>query len=144
MLGQLQNERPHAKKTGRTHGFLSSRVTTSDDGELLVSEDGDGSVADGACRDTRLPVGLLSGKIQSLGRSTGGKNKPASKVVGVLSVKRVSLTTARKIGIRVGSLESRGVVLLSLSPVLEGSVGQVNLADRLGDDLSTEVLPVRP
>lgn len=97
---------------GEEEGLLSGRVSSSDNGERLVSENGDSTVTDSAGRDTLLPVLVLTGQRESLGRGTSGKNNGVGSV-GLL-------------------------VLIELGPVLEGSLGQIDLGDGLGDDLGAE------
>lgn len=48
-------------------GLLGGGVTTTNDEERLVAEDGDGSVADSAGRDTVLPVLVLAGEVKTAG-----------------------------------------------------------------------------
>ena len=128
----------------RTHGLLSGRVTATDDGELLVAEDRDGAVADGAGRDARLPVGLLAGQIQPLGRGAGGKDE-AKRDQGRSSadLRSRALDAGTSTDSRVSRLECRGVVLLALAPVLERPLRQVDLGNGLGDDLGAEALTDR-
>lgn len=84
---------------GQVHALLARRVTTSDNGQRLVAEDGDRAIADGAGRDTALPVRVLSGEIETAGGGASGDDD--------------------RIG-RLGRL-----VLGALAPVLERSLGQV-------------------
>jgi len=91
------------------------RITTSDDGEGFVPKDGHCTVTYGTGRDAALPISLLAGQIQSFGRSTGGDDDG------------------------IGRLEI-GVLFFPLSPVLERSLREVDLGDRLGDDGRPESL----
>lgn len=61
-----------------TGSLLASAVATTDNGQRLLPEDGNGTVADGASRDTGLPVLLLSREIETLGGSTSSDNDPCT------------------------------------------------------------------
>lgn len=52
---------------GEEGGLLGSGVTTADNVEGLVAEDGHGTVADGAGGDTVLPVLVLAGEVHAAG-----------------------------------------------------------------------------
>lgn len=56
---------PTARKThlGQVLTLLTCRVSSSNDGKGLVPEDGDGSVAHCARRDTALPVRVFSREV---------------------------------------------------------------------------------
>lgn len=100
---------------GQEHGLFGGGVTTTNDVERLVAEDGHSTVADGAGTDTVLPVGLLAGQVQTAGVGTGGDDD----------------------GVRgVGGLVVRAVV--PLSPQLERLLRQVELGDSLGDHLGSK------
>lgn len=98
---------------GQVGRLLRCRVSSSDDGQGFVPEDGDGAITDGTGRDSGLPVGILAGQVQSFGRSTGSDDDG------------------------VGGLEI-GVLLFTLPPVLEGSLREVDLGDGLGNDGGSE------
>ena len=98
-----------------TRSLLGGRISTSDDGQRLVSEDWDGTVADRTGGDTALPVGVLSGEEQSFGRSSRGEDDSVGSHEFVL-------------------------LLLALGPVFEGALGQVDTGDSLGDDVGTKSL----
>lgn len=57
-----------------TSRLLGCTVSTTDDGQRLVSEDGDGTVTDGTSRNTRLPVDILAWQEESLGRSASSED----------------------------------------------------------------------
>lgn len=100
---------------GQEHGLLSSRVTTTNDKEWLVTEDWDGTVADSTGTDTVLPVLLLTGQVQTLSVGTGSHDDG------------------------IGSAGRRGVGAISvLLPDLEWTRREVNSGDGLGDNLSAE------
>lgn len=98
---------------GEVHSLLSSGVATTNDNEVLVAENRNGTIANGAGRDTVLPVLLLPGEMKSAGRGTGGQDDG------------------------VGS-----VVLLGgpLGSVLEGAGREVDLGNGLADNLGAETL----
>ena len=102
---------------GEEHGLLSGGVTTTDNVEGLVAEDGDSTIADSAGTDTVLPVGLLAGQVQAAGV---GASSDDNGVGGA----------------------SRGIIgaVTPLGPHLERALGQVDARDGLGDDLGTEAL----
>lgn len=102
---------------GKEGSLLSGRVTTADDEEGLVSEDGDGTVAHGAGRDTVLPVLVLTGEVEAASRGTGSDDD---------GIGGVSLVGAE------------------LGGVLEGAVGEVEGRDGVGNDLGSEALGLRP
>lgn len=102
---------------GQEHGLLGGRVTTTNDVQGLVAEDGDSTVADSAGADTVLPELLLAGQVEATGIGTGSDDN------GVRSVS----------GLVVGTV-------VPLGPHLEGPLGQIQLGDGLGDDLGTEAL----
>lgn len=102
---------------GQEHGLLGGRVTTTDHVQGLVAENGHGTVADGAGTDTVLPVGLLAGQVQAAGVGASGNDNGVGGASG-----RVVGTVA------------------PLGPHLEGTLGQVDPRDGLGDDLGTEAL----
>ena len=100
-----------------TGSLLSSRVTTANHRQRLVTEDGYGTVADSARRDTALPVRLLALEAEPLRGRTGRDDE------------------------RVGGLGL--LVLLELAPVAERARGEVDLRDGLGDDLRAEAERLR-
>ena len=75
-------------------------------------EDGDRAIADGACGDAALPVGVLALQVQAFCAGTGRDDQG----VGGLGL----------------------LVLLALAPVAEGPLAEIDLGDRLGDDFSAE------
>lgn len=102
---------------GQKHGFLGGRVTTANYVQGLVAEDRHSTVADSAGTDTVLPVGLLAGEVETAGIGAGSND---DSVGGA------------------GRLVIGAVV--PLSPHLEGALREVQLGDRLGDDLGTKAL----
>ena len=54
--------------------LLGRRVTTANNEERLVAEDGDGTVADGAGGDAVLPVLVLAGEVHAAGGGAGGED----------------------------------------------------------------------
>lgn len=114
----LADEDSHAAAIlGQEHGLLGGGITTANDVEGLIAEDGHGTVADGTGTDSVLPVGLLAGQVQTAG-------------IGACS---------NDDGVRgADGLAALGIV--PLGPHLEWSGGQVELRDGLGDDLGAEAL----
>lgn len=99
---------------GKEDGLLGGGVSTTNNGQGLVPEDGHSAVAHSARRDTRLPVGLLAGKTKAFRRGAGGKDD---------GVGGVGLA-----------------FLFALEPVAERSPGEVELGHSLGDYFSAEAL----
>lgn len=102
---------------GQEHGLLGGRVTTTNDVQGLVAEDGHSAVADSACTDTVLPELLLAGQVQATGIGTGSDDNGVRGVSGLV----------------VGTV-------IPFGPHLEWALGQIQLGDGLGDDLGTEAL----
>ena len=102
---------------GEVGRLLRGGVAAADDRERLVAEDGDSTIADGAGRDTALPVGLLALEAETLRRRTGRDDE-----------------RVRGLGL---------LVLLELAPVAERTRGEVDLGDGLGDDLRAEAERLR-
>lgn len=100
---------------GQEHSLLGGGVTTTDDEEGLVAEDGHGTVADSAGADTVLPVLLLTGKVEATSVGAGGDDDGVSSVSGLV-----------------------GGTVTPFRPQLEGSLGKVDLGDGLGDNLRAE------
>lgn len=100
---------------GQEHSLLGGGVTTTDDEEGLVAEDGHGTVADGAGTDTVLPVLLLTGEVEATSVGASGDDDGVSSVSGLV-----------------------GGTVTPFRPQLEGSLGEVDLGDGLGDNLRTE------
>lgn len=100
---------------GEEDGLLSGGITTADDEEGLVAEDGHGTIADSAGADTVLPVYVLTRKVETAGIGTSGNDDSISGA-GRLVVGTV----------------------VPLSPQLEGPLRKVDAGDSLGDDLSSE------
>lgn len=98
---------------GEEGGLLGGRVTTADDEEVLVAEDGNGTVAHGAGRDAVGPVLVLAGEVQATGGGAGGDDDGIGGV---------------------------GLVGAELGRVLEGAAGEVDGGDGVGDDFGAEAL----
>lgn len=107
---------PDAFRNELTSSLFGGRISTSNDGQRLVSKDRYGSVAYRTSRNSTLPISVFSREEQSLCRSSSGNDD------------------------RVGS-HKVGFFLFTLGPVLEGSLSKVDSSDCLGDDLGTESLP---
>lgn len=102
---------------GQEHGLFSGGVTTTNDVQRLVAEDRHSAVADGAGTDTVLPVGLLTGQIQTTGVSASSDNHSIGGTDG---------------------FATGGIV--PLSPHFEGTLGEIQLGDSFSDNLGTEAL----
>lgn len=102
---------------GEEHGLLSGGVTTTNDVEGLVTEDRHGTVTDGTGTDSVLPVGLLTGEVQTAGVGACGNDDGVGGADGLAAL-----------------------VVVPLGPHLEGPGGEVKLGDSLSDDLGTETL----
>jgi len=114
----LANKNGHvATVLGKEHGLLSGGVATTNDVKRLVTEDGHSTVADGTGTDSVLPVGLLTGQVQTAGVGAGGDDHSVGSTDGLAAL---------------------GVV--PLSPHLERTGRKVQLGDGLGDNLGTEAL----
>lgn len=100
---------------GEEHGLLGGGVTTTNDEERLVAEDGHGTIADGAGGDTVLPELFLPGEIETARVGTGGDDDGVGGVGGLV----------------VGAVVVFG-------PEFEGLLRQVQLGDGLCDDFSAE------
>ena len=62
----LPDEHGHvAAVFGQKHGFLRRGVAATDDDEMLVSENGDGAVADSAGADAILPVFVFTEEVEA-------------------------------------------------------------------------------
>lgn len=98
---------------GEESSLLSGRITTADNEERLVAEDGDGPVADSAGGDTVLPVLVLAREVKTAGRGAGGDDNGVG-----------------------------GVCLLGgeLGAVLEGAGGEIEGGDGVGDNFCAEAL----
>lgn len=98
---------------GEESSLLGGRITTADNEERLVAEDGDGSVADSAGGDTVLPVLVLAREVKTAGRGAGGDDDGVG-----------------------------GVCLLGgeLGAVLEGAGGEIEGGDGVGDNFCAEAL----
>lgn len=93
--------------------LLSGGITTANDEEGLVAEDGHGAVADCAGGDAVLPVLVLAGEVEAAGRRAGGDDDGVGRV--------------RLVGVELGR-------------ELEGAGGEVELGDGVGDDFGAEAL----
>lgn len=114
----LANENSHtAAVLGEEHGLLGGGVTTANDVEGFVTEDGNGAVADGTGTDSVLPEGLLAGEVQTAGVGACGNDDGVGGADGLAAL-----------------------VVVPLGPHLEGPGGEVKLGDGLGDDFGTEAL----
>lgn len=102
---------------GEEHGLLGGRVTTTNDNQGLLPEDGGSTITHGACRHTVVPVFVLTGEVQTAGSCAGSEN---DGVGGVLSIR------------------------VPLGRELEGPLGEVQLGDGLADDLGAEALGLLP
>lgn len=98
---------------GEESSLLGGRITTADNEEGLVAEDGDGSVTDSAGGDTILPVLVLTREVETASRGAGGDDNGVG-----------------------------GVCLLGgeLGAVLEGSRGEIEGGDGVGDNFCAEAL----
>ena len=115
------NENSHAAAVlGQEHSLLSGGVTTANDVEGLVAENGHGAVADGTGTDSVLPEGLLAGEVQTAGIGACGNDDGIGSADGLAAL-----------------------VVVPLGPHLEGPGGEVKLGDGLGDDLGAEALGLR-
>lgn len=94
-------------------GLLSSGITTANDKQRLVAEDGHGAVAHGAGGDAVLPVLVLAGEVQTSRRGAG---RDDDGVGGV------------------------GLVRVELCAEGERPLGEVQLGDGVGDDFGAEAL----
>mgnify|MGYP006876458425 FL=1 len=114
----LANENSHAAAVlGQEHGLLGGGVTTANDVQGLVTENGHGTVADGTGADSVLPVGLLAGQVQTAGVGACGNDDGVGGADGLAAF-----------------------VIVPLGPHLEGPGGEVKLGDGLCDDLGAEAL----
>ena len=114
----LADEDGHvATVLGQEHGLLSGGVTTTDNVQGLVTEDGHSAIADSTGADSVLPVGLLAGQVQAAGVGACGDDDGVGGAGGCV----------------IGAIAP-------LSPHLEGSLREVQLGDGLRDDLGAEAL----
>lgn len=112
------NEHGHvAGISGQEHGLFGGRVSATDHDQVLLPEDGGGTVAHGTGRDSVVPVLVLAREVQAAGDRAGGKD---DSVGGVLGVR------------------------VPLGGELEGPLGEVQLGDSLADDLCAEALGLLP
>ncbi|KAH3671846.1 hypothetical protein OGAPHI_000032 [Ogataea philodendri] len=102
---------------GKEQSFFTGRVTSSNDGQRLVSENWNSTVTNGTGRDTLLPVSLFSWQVESLGRGTSGDDDGIG-------------------GDWLG-------VLVELCPELERLGREVHLGNGFGDDFGSESLGLR-
>ncbi|KAL3702793.1 hypothetical protein TMatcc_000105 [Talaromyces marneffei ATCC 18224] len=102
---------------GQEHSFLSSRVTTTNHEQWLVSENRDCAIANSAGRDTVLPVLFLTREIETTGIGACGDDDCVCGVCGFL----------------IGAI---GPFL----PQPEWALAEVDTSDGLSNDLGTESL----
>lgn len=102
---------------GEEHGLLGGGVTTTNNVQGLVTEDGHGTVADGTGADSVLPVGLFTGQVQAASVGAGGDDDSVGCAGGCV----------------VGAVAPLG-------PHLEGPLRKIQLGDCLSDDLRAEAL----
>jgi hypothetical protein len=100
---------------GEEHGLLRGGVAAADDIERLIAEDGHGAVADRAGADSVLPELVLAGEVEAAGVGAGSEDDGVGGARGPV----------------VGPV-------VPLRPHLERALRQVQLRDRLRDDLRAE------
>lgn len=66
-----RQDKARETRLGQVDRFFAGRVSTTDDSQGLLAEDGNGSIADGARRDAGLPVRVFSGEVHATSGSTG-------------------------------------------------------------------------
>lgn len=59
---------------GQEHGLFSGRITTTNNVEGLVAEDGNSAIAHSASTNTVLPVNLFTRQVEAAGIGTGGND----------------------------------------------------------------------
>lgn len=107
---------------GQVDGLLDRGVAAADHDERLLAENGQAAVAHGAGAHAVAPEFVLAGEIEAAGLGTRGDNDAVRRVRLLLQVL---------------------VVAHGVEPVLERSLGEVDLADGLGDDLGAAGLALR-
>jgi len=95
-----------------TCSLLGSGITTADDSQGFVPEDGDRTVADSTCADTTLPIGIFALETHTLRTGTSGNDDRVSGL-GLL-------------------------VFLTLAPVPERTSRKVDTGNGFGDDRCAE------
>lgn len=101
----LANEDSHAATVlGEEHSLLSGGVTTTNDVEGLVTENGHRTVTDGTGTDSVLPVGLLAGEVETAGVGACGDDDGVGGADGLAAL-----------------------IVVPLGPHLEGPGGKVKL-----------------
>jgi len=95
-----------------TCSLLSSGITTTDDSQSFVPEDGDRTVTNGTCADATLPIGIFALETHTLRTGTGSDDDGVSSL--------------------------RLLVFLTLTPVSEWTSRKVDTGNSLGDDRRAE------
>jgi len=95
-----------------TCSLLSSGITTTDNSQRFVPEDGDRAVTDGTCADATLPIGIFTLESHTLRTGTSSDDDGVS---------------------RLGFL-----VFLTLAPVSERTSGKIDTGNGFGDDRCAE------
>lgn len=100
---------------GQEHGLFGGRITTTNNVEGLVAEDGNCTIAHSAGTDTVLPVDLLTRQVKAASIGTSGNDN--------------SIGCASRLVVR---------TVVPLRPKLEGLLRQIDPRDCLGDHFGSE------